>query len=253
MRRRCAGWYRWMTASRAWRRPPNARCCADRGRLSGAARCTGNGHGPAAASGGHACVRWMAASRSRPAGPRRPRSRRRQPSGSAWRTSCSRTAPPPSSRAPARRRRAVSAAAAARPVVVTRAEDADGPLSRELRGLGLEVLLWPAVSVSRRGPGAAGRTRWPRCIRLPGSCSPAGTRSRPCSSSCPRRPPGCASPPSARRPRRCCASAAGPWTWCRRRPTPRPWWPRSARSSSPPARGCCFRPARARCRRSPPA
>jgi uroporphyrinogen III methyltransferase/synthase len=32
-------------------------------------------------------------------------------------------------------------------VVVTRAEGADGPLSRELRDLGLEVLLWPAVSV----------------------------------------------------------------------------------------------------------
>ena len=46
----------------------------------------------------------------------------------------------------------MSAAAAARPVVVTRAEDADGPLSRELRGLGLEVLLWPAVSVSAADP-----------------------------------------------------------------------------------------------------
>lgn len=34
-----------------------------------------------------------------------------------------------------------------RPVVVTRAESADGPLSRELRSLGLEVLAWPAVSV----------------------------------------------------------------------------------------------------------
>jgi uroporphyrinogen-III synthase len=35
-----------------------------------------------------------------------------------------------------------------RPVVVTRAESADGPLSRELRSLGLEVLSWPAVSVT---------------------------------------------------------------------------------------------------------
>ncbi|HYB64003.1 MAG TPA: uroporphyrinogen-III synthase [Steroidobacteraceae bacterium] len=35
-----------------------------------------------------------------------------------------------------------------RPVVVTRAENADGPLSRELRSLGLEVLSWPAVSVT---------------------------------------------------------------------------------------------------------
>jgi uroporphyrinogen-III synthase len=43
----------------------------------------------------------------------------------------------------------VSAPQAARPVVVTRAEGSDGPLSRELRGLGLTVLLWPAVSVER--------------------------------------------------------------------------------------------------------
>ena len=34
------------------------------------------------------------------------------------------------------------------PVVVTRAEGSDGPLSRELRGLGLTVLSWPAVSVA---------------------------------------------------------------------------------------------------------
>jgi uroporphyrinogen-III synthase len=33
-------------------------------------------------------------------------------------------------------------------VVVTRAEGSDGPLSRELRGLGLTVLSWPAVSVA---------------------------------------------------------------------------------------------------------
>jgi uroporphyrinogen-III synthase len=32
-------------------------------------------------------------------------------------------------------------------VVVTRAEGSDGPLSRELRGLGLTVLSWPAVRV----------------------------------------------------------------------------------------------------------
>jgi uroporphyrinogen-III synthase len=43
-------------------------------------------------------------------------------------------------------------AAAARPVVVTRAEEPDGPLSRELKGLGLEVLLWPAVSVGPADP-----------------------------------------------------------------------------------------------------
>ena len=35
-----------------------------------------------------------------------------------------------------------------RPVVVTRAESADGPLSRELKSLGLEVVSWPAVSVT---------------------------------------------------------------------------------------------------------
>ena len=35
-----------------------------------------------------------------------------------------------------------------RPVVVTRPESADGPLSRELKSLGLEVLSWPAVSVT---------------------------------------------------------------------------------------------------------
>ena len=39
-------------------------------------------------------------------------------------------------------------------VVVTRAESADGPLSSELRSLGLPVLLWPAVAVemAERGP-----------------------------------------------------------------------------------------------------
>jgi len=35
-----------------------------------------------------------------------------------------------------------------KPVVVTRAESSDGPLSRELRSLGLRALLWPAVSVT---------------------------------------------------------------------------------------------------------
>ncbi len=39
-------------------------------------------------------------------------------------------------------------------VVVTRAETGDGPLSSELRSLGLPVLLWPAVSVelAEKGP-----------------------------------------------------------------------------------------------------
>jgi uroporphyrinogen-III synthase len=40
------------------------------------------------------------------------------------------------------------------PVVVTRAEGADGPLSRELRGMGLRVLSWPAVSVDAADPDA---------------------------------------------------------------------------------------------------
>ena len=39
-------------------------------------------------------------------------------------------------------------------VVVTRDEAADGPLSRELRELGLSVLVWPAVSVTRADPAA---------------------------------------------------------------------------------------------------
>jgi len=43
---------------------------------------------------------------------------------------------------------------AMRPVVVTRAEGSEGPLSRELRGLGLTVLSWPAVSVVRADTGA---------------------------------------------------------------------------------------------------
>ncbi|HSY05208.1 MAG TPA: uroporphyrinogen-III synthase [Steroidobacteraceae bacterium] len=48
----------------------------------------------------------------------------------------------------------MSTIAGRRPVVVTRAEGKDGPLSRELRGLGLTVLSWPAVSVSAADPGA---------------------------------------------------------------------------------------------------
>jgi uroporphyrinogen-III synthase len=42
----------------------------------------------------------------------------------------------------------VSAAELRRPVVVTRAEGSDGPLSRELRGMGLSVLIWPAVRIA---------------------------------------------------------------------------------------------------------
>jgi uroporphyrinogen-III synthase len=48
----------------------------------------------------------------------------------------------------------VSAAALAKAVVVTRAEGSDGPLSRELRGMGLQVLTWPAVKVGKPDPRA---------------------------------------------------------------------------------------------------
>jgi uroporphyrinogen III methyltransferase / synthase len=41
----------------------------------------------------------------------------------------------------------VSVPEQSRPVVVTRAEGSDGPLSRELRGMGLRVLSWPALRV----------------------------------------------------------------------------------------------------------
>jgi uroporphyrinogen-III synthase len=41
-------------------------------------------------------------------------------------------------------------------VVVTRAESADGPLCRELRGFGLEVLLWPAIAVGAPDAAALG-------------------------------------------------------------------------------------------------
>lgn len=48
----------------------------------------------------------------------------------------------------------MSSAAPVAPVVVTRAEGSDGPLSRELRGMGLRVLSWPAVSVGAADPDA---------------------------------------------------------------------------------------------------
>ena len=59
----------------------------------------------------------------------------------------------------------MTASAEPRPVVVTRAEGSDGPLSRELRGLGLEVLLWPAVSVARADPAIDGLTADPKALR----------------------------------------------------------------------------------------
>ncbi len=42
----------------------------------------------------------------------------------------------------------MSAAAEPKPVVVTRAEERDGPLSQELKSLGLPVLVWAAIRVS---------------------------------------------------------------------------------------------------------
>jgi uroporphyrinogen-III synthase len=51
----------------------------------------------------------------------------------------------------------VSAVSAGRPVVVTRAEGVDGPLGRELRELGLQVLFWPAVRVGTADLGALRR------------------------------------------------------------------------------------------------
>jgi uroporphyrinogen-III synthase len=47
-------------------------------------------------------------------------------------------------------------AAPLKAVVVTRPESTDGPLCRELRGFGLNVLLWPAVGVSEADPAALG-------------------------------------------------------------------------------------------------
>ena len=47
----------------------------------------------------------------------------------------------------------MNATAELKPVVVTRAETSDGPLTRELRSLGVPTLLWPAVSVTPADPG----------------------------------------------------------------------------------------------------
>ncbi|MBS0365689.1 MAG: uroporphyrinogen-III synthase [Proteobacteria bacterium] len=47
---------------------------------------------------------------------------------------------------------ALSPATAQRAVVVTRAESHDGPLCRELKRLGLPVLLWPAVQIHAADP-----------------------------------------------------------------------------------------------------
>ena len=46
----------------------------------------------------------------------------------------------------------MNARLAEKPVVVTRAEASDGPLSRELKNLGLRVLLWPTVSIGTTDP-----------------------------------------------------------------------------------------------------
>jgi uroporphyrinogen-III synthase len=49
----------------------------------------------------------------------------------------------------------VNGPAAAWPVVVTRDETADGPLTRELRALGLPVLGWPVLSIGPAGDATA--------------------------------------------------------------------------------------------------
>jgi uroporphyrinogen III methyltransferase/synthase len=46
----------------------------------------------------------------------------------------------------------MNARLAEKAVVVTRAEASDGPLSRELKSLGLRVLLWPTVSIGTTDP-----------------------------------------------------------------------------------------------------
>jgi uroporphyrinogen-III synthase len=46
----------------------------------------------------------------------------------------------------------MNARLAEKAVVVTRAEASDGPLSRELKSLGLHVLLWPTVSIGTTDP-----------------------------------------------------------------------------------------------------
>ena len=65
---------------------------------------------------------------------------------------------------PSSARRMQCGAAVNRPaalaVVVTRDEAADGPLSRELRALGLQVLGWPVLSI---GPAADARALERRC------------------------------------------------------------------------------------------
>ena len=65
-----------------------------------------------------------------------------------------------------------------KPVVVTRAEERDGPLCAELRSLGLTVLVWAAVRVLPADAAALMR-RWAARSRSTGSSSPAVTRWQP--------------------------------------------------------------------------
>ena len=100
-----------------------------------------------------------------------------------------------------------------KPVVVTRAETSDGPLTRELKSLGLPTLLWPAVSVTPADPGpltaALAALRSFGWIVFASRNAVAAVLER-----LPAAPPACGSRRSARRARKCCVSGAGPWTSC---------------------------------------
>ena len=118
-----------------------------------------------------------------------------------------------------------------KPVVVTRAEGDRRPAEPRAEEPRAAVLLWPAVQLSRcdserLGEALAhiGAFDW---IVFASRHAVAAVLER-----LPPRLPACASPPSGRRPRRCCASAAGRSTWCRTKPTPRRWSP-----PSPPSGG----------------
>src|SRR4029077_651723 len=117
--------------------------------MSGAARRTRHGAGRQPDPHGvHLCSRWGAtpdSTRTGTGGGHGGGSARRARRGGAARPG--RRGSDGERERGARSRSAMSVAM--RPVVVTRAEGSEGPLSRELRGLGLKVLSWPAVSVVR--------------------------------------------------------------------------------------------------------
>ena len=262
MQRRCGGCGRWMTPRRALAvTAERALLRRIAGRLPGAARRAGDGRrGAARAAGERLCARWLATAVSA-------RGSRRAGSSGATRGGARR----------ARRGRALLARGAAEliaqqratharwqrrerpwrcaPVVVTRDEAADGPLSRELRepraagavvaGGECRALRTPARSLAALA--AVQSFGWivfasrhaVAAVLEQLSAAPAGRAHRGGRTGAPRR---------------CCANAAGRSTWCRTKRTPRRWWPPSPRAG---ARQDCrrtafsIRPARAHCRRSP--